>query len=280
LGVGRLTNIPSVNRFIMSRLFTIRIVDKFITSRLKTPFEVEGHKMYLTRPFLFVSFGGIYEPLETSLVKKLIKKGDVVVDLGAHIGYYTLIFAKLVGNEGKVFAFEPNPDNFALLNKNIKMNGYINVVTEQKAVANKTGKTRFYLSPDNAGDHRIYDLHDGRQFIEIDVTSLNDYFKEYEGRLNFIKMDIQGAEAAAIEGMSHLLSKNKVLKIMSEFWPSAMVGCDISPQDYLESLCQKGFRLYRLDDETNKIRPIEISRLLERFNTTNGSFTNLLMIRD
>lgn len=64
----------------------------------------------------------IHEPLMTEIIKRETKEGDVVLDIGAHIGYYTLMFARLVGKEGKVFAFEPDPDNFTLLKKNIEIN--------------------------------------------------------------------------------------------------------------------------------------------------------------
>ena len=67
---------------------------------------------------------GSYEPLETETVKREIKKGNVVSDIGANIGYFASIVAKLVGEEGKVFAFEPDPGNFALLERNVQTNGY------------------------------------------------------------------------------------------------------------------------------------------------------------
>jgi len=119
------------------------------------------------------------------LIKKYIQRGAVVLDAGAKIGYFTLIFARLVGDEGKVFAFEPAPENFALLKKNVEINGYQNVVIEQKAISNKTGKARLYLYEDHKGKHRIFDPGEGQQFIEIETIRLDDYFEQidYEGPL-------------------------------------------------------------------------------------------------
>ena len=74
----------------------------------------------------------------TDVVTKEIQPGDTVLDLGANIGYFTLLFAKLVGNNGIVFAFEPEPQNIALLTKNIKINNYKNVTLVPKAVSNTT----------------------------------------------------------------------------------------------------------------------------------------------
>lgn len=116
--------------------YPVKVINSFIISHLKSNFaEVQGHKMFLdSKDSLRLSIHGIYEPLETELAKKEVKKGNVVLDIGANIGYYTLIFAKLVGEDGKVFAFEPDPTNFALLKKNVEMNGYKNVMFVQKAV--------------------------------------------------------------------------------------------------------------------------------------------------
>jgi len=100
--------------------------------------EFEGLKMYFytndkhgMTAQLFM--GGHYEKYETNLFKRVVSEGMTVVDLGANIGYYTLLAAKLVGRKGKVFAFEPGPDNFSLLLKNIEANGYDNVIPVQKS---------------------------------------------------------------------------------------------------------------------------------------------------
>lgn len=201
------------------RFYPIRIAYHFILKGLESNFAIVlGHKMFLDPKDTFqLSTNGIYEEVTTNLVNKLIKQGDVVLDIGTCIGYYTLIFAKLVGKNGKVYAFEPEPTNFTLLKKNVEINGYENVVLVQKAVSNRSGKLRLFLSEENLGDHRIYDPHNGRNFIEVESIKLDDYFKNYNGEINFIKMDIQGAEGGALQGMFELLKKNKNIKIVSEF---------------------------------------------------------------
>jgi len=114
-----------------------KIFLKYLRPEIKIPefIHVMGHKMYLAQN-RYVSKQlvrhGIHEKNETNLVKSKIKEGEIVVDIGANIGYYTLIFAKLVGTSGKVFAFEPEPHNFHLLQKNLKANSYQNVTIEKK----------------------------------------------------------------------------------------------------------------------------------------------------
>ncbi|MEM4282315.1 MAG: FkbM family methyltransferase [Candidatus Woesearchaeota archaeon] len=262
--------------------YPIRVANNFIRSHLKLSFtEVQGHKMFLdSKDSLNLSIDGIYEPFETDLVKKVIKKGNVVLDIGANIGYYTLIFAKLVGKEGKVFAFEPDPTNFSLLKKNVEINCYKNVVLVQKAVSNKTGKVKLYLSETNKGDHRIYDSHDGRKSIEVEVIQLDDYFKNYNGKVDFIKIDIQGAEWGAVQGMLNLLKKNKTVKIVTEFWPIGLKRFGIGPDAYLKLLIELGFKLYEVNEQEKRIKPVNIPKLLEAYPPEKDDYTNLLCMRE
>lgn len=267
------------------RFYLVRVVHNFIISHLKPNYvQVHDHKMFLdSKDSLSLSITGIHEPFETELVKKEIRKGDVVLDIGANIGYYTLIFAKLVGEEGKVFTFEPDPDNFALLKKNVKINGYQNVILVQKAVSNKTAMIRLYLSEDNKGDHRIYDSHDGRKSIKIEATRLDDYFTNYNGRINFIKIDIQGAESGALQGMSNLLKNNKSVKIVTEFWPIGLKRFGTNPKEYLKLLIKYCFKLYHIAEQEKKIEPVNIalsySKILDKY-YPDGNFTDLFCIKE
>jgi FkbM family methyltransferase len=263
------------------KLPVVRTVHRFLVSRLKSGMVViEGNKMYLdSKDSLLLSVRGIYEPFETEFIKKEIRKGDVVVDIGANIGYYTLIFAKLVGPEGKVFAFEPDPVNFALLTKNIETNGYKNVEPVRKAVSNRTGVSRLYLSKSSAADHRIYDSKDGRKSIEIETVSLDDYFKSYKGKIDFIKMDIQGSEGAAIQGMPELL-KNSRLKMIMEYWPKAANKFGIDPESLLRLVSESGFKFFELDEKTKTLKPIEITDLRKPGLSPDHIHTNLLCRKD
>lgn len=258
----------------------IRIINNSVYSYLKSDFAVvQGHKMFLdSKDSLGLSINGIYEPFETELIKKEIKPGDVVLDIGANIGYYTLIFAKLVGGNGKVYAFEPDPTNFTLLNKNVEINGYENVVLVPKAVSNRSGKLKLYLSETNKGDHRIYNSYDGRKFVEIEGVKLDEYFKDYSGKIDLIKMDIQGAESIALQGMSELLKKNKSVKILSEFCPLYLKGAGTEPSEYLKLLLEHGFKLYEINERKKKIEPKTPEELLNIYSPKKGE-TNLFCIR-
>jgi FkbM family methyltransferase len=256
-----------------------------INSHIKNKvFKVNGHYMFLNGVLFNLSVGKHFEPLGTEIVKKEVKKGDIVLDIGANVGYYTLIFANLVGEEGKVFAFEPSPENFTLLKKNVELNGYgyKNVILEQLAVSNKTGKTWLYLSP-NLGDDRIYDPHNGSNFIEATTIRLDDYFNNYNENIDFVKMDIQGAEWAAIQGMTDLLQKNKKLKILMEFSPNLLRQFGAEPAKLLKLLLEHGFKLYNLNEREMTIEQTSPSKLLKTYPPERDiytNYTNLFLIKD
>jgi FkbM family methyltransferase len=269
----------------IKKFYLVKVIHSFLlrffVEPLKSNFvEVNGQKMFLDeKDSLSLSIWGIFEEFETKIVKEKIKKGDVVLDIGANIGYYTLIFAKLVGEKGKVFAFEPDPTNFSILKKNIEINGYKNVVLAQKAISDKNGKIKLYICEDNRGDHRIYDSHNNRQSIEIEAIRLDDYFKDYNGNINFIKMDIQGAEGGATQGMSNILQKNN-LKVISEFWPMGLKKFGIDPEEYLKLLTSSGFRIYEVDEQRKEVIMTDIQKLLKMYSPEKDEHTNLLLIKD
>jgi len=198
---------------------------------------------------------GVWEPEETKFLAKTLQLGMVFVDVGANIGYYTVIASAIVGNTGKVFAFEPDPKNFALLQKNIAGNYCQNVIAEQRAIAASAQRLLLYRSSNNSGDHRIYQpqgefIHQHgkrRSPIAVEALSLDDYFKDIPTRINFLKMDIQGAEYGAFVGMRKTLQQNSDITILAEFWPKGLGQAGVSPQVFLDEVRGSGFKIYRLD---------------------------------
>lgn len=275
-GIGRLPLVQRIYRFLYYHL---------ISKAAPLPpllMEVEGHKMYVSATSIDFAPSsarrGFYEKYETDLFKKIVKNGMVVVDIGANIGYYTLIAAELVGKNGKVFAFEPEPQNYALLVRNIEVNGYKNVVPVQKAVSDKVGTTRLYLSPDgNTGWHRIYDSHNGWDSIEIETVTLDEFFKDKEGEIDIIKMDVEGAELTILQGMSQILKRNDSLKIFTEFSPTLLEKFGSSPEEYLNQLINHGFKIYGVDERKEQIKPIDMDAPGQM--RSDWEFANLLCLK-
>ncbi|HLG93256.1 MAG TPA: FkbM family methyltransferase, partial [candidate division Zixibacteria bacterium] len=158
---------------------------------------------------------------------------------------------------------EPEPANFALLEKNVRANGCTNVILEQKAVANQGGKLKLYVSDQNKGDHQIYAFGERFAFVEIDAVRLDDYFRDYTGAVDVVKMDIQGAEALALEGAEKLLNKFPALKLFTEFCPEKLKACGTDPREYLYRLWAGGFRLQKIDDHKNGLLPVSVEDLLQ-----------------
>jgi len=261
----------------LDRYYIIRKGAKFLKSKLKSDFiEIDGHKMFLDSfDSLRLSINGVYEKESTEIVKRIIEKGDIVVDVGANIGYYTLLFAKLVGPNGKVYAFEPEPKNFNILKKNIKINGYNNVKLVQKAVSSITGKTKLYIASDNMGSHSMI-KNDQKEIISIDSIRLDDYFHEYKEKIKFIKLDIEGNEMEAIKGMISILKKNSEIKIMTEFNPFMLQKSGIEPKKYLEFLKEFDFKIYFPDKKTSKIIPVNIDEFPKKYTPKKRINVNLI----
>ena len=208
--------------------------------------EFDGRKMYLDKDdSLHLSIRD-YAPFHKQFVKKIIQKDDVVIDIGAHIGYYTLLFSELVGEKGEVFSFEPVIESFELLEKNIKENNFTNVTAIQKAVSNETKLTKLFLTP-NATTHKISNKHPSSEYIDVHSITLDEYFKEFDRNVNFIKCVSQGADFAVIQGMQKLLKKMDNLKIMIAFSPPRLTEFGSDPSEFLKTLVDSNFFIYEVN---------------------------------
>jgi len=198
-------------------------------------------------------------------LKSHVKKGDVVLNIGANIGYYSLFLGETVGKQGKVYAFEPFPDNFNLLSKNVKVNNLSQIKTIQQAVSEKSGKAKLYLEEYNQGGHSLAKSPKGKKHIEIDITSLNDFFPEAK-KIDFIFMDTEGADCAVFKGMSDIIKNNPHLKIITEFSPFSLKKFGEEPINYLKEIKKNKFKIYEIDEEREEsIRVKDIESFANKF---------------
>jgi len=209
-------------RYIRIKNFLIRNFIKITSRKRYIIKEILGSKMYLdltdTGICQELLFNDIREPLAIELVQKIIKPGDIIIDIGANIGYYALLEAKLTGGAGKVFALEPAVENIKILKKNISLNNYYNIEVFQLAVGGKNGVLPFYLSK-KSNWHSFFKSDTlaptiiGK--IPTKVVTL-DAFVEDKPFPTFIRMDVEGYELEIIKGMKKLLKLNRPLKILIE----------------------------------------------------------------
>jgi FkbM family methyltransferase len=192
------------------------------------------YPLYLPLYSVYKAFG---DRGERALVRRIVKPGMVVVDVGANIGIYTRYLAELVGPSGAVYAFEPSPLNFGRLQDNVRPH---NVTAIEAAVAEGSGAAELFLSDKANVDHRMYDSGDGRRRMEVRLVSLDDYFPAGT-RVDFIKVDVQGHEYSVLKGAVRLLKENPRIVCLLEFWPFGLAKAGVRPNDLLQFISDLGF---------------------------------------
>jgi FkbM family methyltransferase len=220
-----LSRIPGMHHFIRAFRQSSAVVHGF-------PIELDKEDS------LGLSLFGGFEPEQTALVETLVKPGETVVDLGAHIGYYTLLFSRLVGASGRVVAFEPSPDSCGILRRNVTSNGLANVSIVNAAAGASSRSGVLHLSA-NPLDHHT-EGQAGGSTVPIEVVALDSYLAP-PATIDFVKMDIQGAEPAALAGMERLLARSPNARILTEFWPNGIRRAGAEPDAFLARLKALGF---------------------------------------
>jgi len=221
-----------------------------------------AHTLDRVIALLLLKFG-MWEKGEMDLFKKTVKKGWTVLDIGANIGYPSLLLSSLVGENGKVIAFEPDKNNIQMLEKNIKANNCKNITIVPMAVSDHTGVGTLYISSSHSGDHRIYDLPDEKRKAQnINTIRLDDYFKS-SGKIDFVQMDVQGAEEVVFKGMKSLLNRNKSINILLEFWPEGLRKMGSSPVDFLKMIEKLGFQLAYINQSNGGVSKTSVKQCME-----------------
>lgn len=180
---------------------------------------VNAHTLRLpTRYFKY--FPETYEAENFGFLEDSCKPGAVIIDIGAHIGLFSVIAAQVTGKTGKVYAFEPAPSTFALLQKTVVINHEEQVIESfQQAVGAETGKITFFVSDGQADNsNSLVNYKDDRlmQGIDVAVTSIDNFVKEKNiSKLDFIKIDVEGAEYDTLRGAAETLKKLKPFCIVA-----------------------------------------------------------------
>lgn len=242
--------------FHLSRYHPLRINQKAFID------NVFGHRLYQNVDDIAID----YSPLsgmelqdvellngEVGFMIRELKQGDNVIDIGANVGLITLLLAKVVGPAGNVISFEPGPKSFALLKLNTLINGYKNITLTNKAVSSSSGIENLFICPTGESDNQVSvtDLeweNEVRIGMPIETVSLDDYFlSENDVKVDFIKIDTQGGEYKALQGMQNLLNRNRDIRLIIEYAPYLPLWKDLEPQRFLDLIRSLGFKIYDLD---------------------------------
>lgn len=223
---------------------------------------VFGHKMFLDSRDLSLTphiiMDGFWERWITNAFVDLIEKDSHVVDIGANVGYYSLLAASKLTGEGKITSFEANPGIAELLFDNIHINGFghkCQVV--QKAVYSENGKLNFKVFGKFLGSSSIYatdetakNFNDSLNNISVESVTLDSFFPAGE-KIDLIKMDAEGAEPYILRGAVRVLKENPNLKIIMEFSPSIIAVAYESVELFFNDLQSLGFKMYLIDYDSS-----------------------------
>jgi FkbM family methyltransferase len=224
---------------------------------------------------------GPWEPHETRLLISRLKPGDTFIDIGAYVGYYTLLAARRVGPTGRVIAFEPAPGNFDTLRRNARLNRLGNVTLEQKALSDKPGTLRLFLDDLYGMNHTIAGEGDDRHYINVEAIPLDDYLANVDFRVDVVKIDAEGAEGLILGGMTKTLDRFWDMKLVLEFSPELLRKTGVDPEEMLESLRQKGFesRVIEGGKPGRRLAKEEFPEFLQKMRRQGRSSENLFVFR-
>ncbi len=232
---------------------------------------------------------GMYESDTKRLIEDLVKPGMTVLDVGANIGYFSLLAAKLVGKSGVVWAFEPVPHLVDIIGKNIRDNGYeerIHLV--HMAVSNGVGTVKLHINDTVSAHSSLYaeasaylNAPTPTRQVPIEVASISlDAWAAQETwpKVDLVKMDVEGAEKLALEGMEELCRKNPDLKLIIEFNYRTLQVAETTPTQFFAALRACGFdHIYTIEGGLQPLDvPAGISTLVDRMQRDGSESVNLL----
>jgi FkbM family methyltransferase len=189
---------------------------------------------------------GTREVEATKIIKNLLKKGDVILEAGANVGYYVLLESKIVKNKGKIYAMEPEPKNYNYLIRNVQLNNLSNIAeTFPLAVSDKNEELTLYVSKDSNRHNIIHKKDYSDKKIKVKAVSIDNFLKGKK-RISWIRMDVEGAECKLINGMERTLRKTNGLKLFIELHPHITKDSRYSMIKFLKKLKKFGFETYKV----------------------------------
>lgn len=194
----------------------------------------------------YLHYCGIYGPRDVQTALRYLPVGGVLIDVGAHIGYYTLLAGTKVGPAGLVYAFEPEPNNFARLSRNLSLNHLPVVQCDRRALDAVVGERVLYLyGSDNTGRHSFapYQQDYGRRTVR--TTTLDEVAASVGRHIDLVKVDVEGAEAAVCRGGEGLLSSPSAPALLIELNDERLRAQGSSSALLASQLRHYGYRLFR-----------------------------------
>jgi FkbM family methyltransferase len=215
---------------------------------------------------------GVWDPDDGEALRRSLRPGMVVVDVGAHVGYFVLLAARAVGPAGKVIAVEPDPDNFRLLEANVARSPYRTISTVHAAAWDRAGTVRLALSGSNSGDHRVGLDEPERRSVTVPAVTLDELLSEES--VDLILLDTQGSERTVLEGARACIARSRPL-LQAEFWPDGIRALHGDPAAMVRFYRELGYEIAMLEAEVPRDAPPEL--LVSLAEAQRGGFCTLLL---
>lgn len=222
--------------------------------------EVDGLRLFGSlehRHYLWALRDGRQEPYTTELFKAAVKSGMTVCDIGAFIGYYALVAAQRVGSAGRVYAFDPDPISAAFLARNIAHNGMTEIVRAvAAAISSTSGDATFYTHGGDRSRNSLFPDHAAEAAsAPVRAYSLDEFLGE-DRRVDVIKMDIEGGEVHALDGMERTLRSSRDIVMFVECSPRALRAAGADAETLVARLRALGFEVMVIDEGRRELAPV------------------------
>ena len=204
-----------------------------------------------------------------------VTRDQIVVDVGANQGVFTLLFSRLVGPRGRVIALEPAPALFEALDENCRVNNAHNVTRLRTAAGETRSRGTLRCSRLNSGDNRLTDSLKGPSF-PVEVMPLDDILPTEQ--VHFVKIDVQGYESQVVRGMQAIMDRSPDIKVFFEYWPAGLAHAGRAPTDLFELFIDRGFSLFELS--RSGFRTFDWQRAARSRKPRSWSWTNVLAVRE
>jgi FkbM family methyltransferase len=201
---------------------------------------------------------GRYEKDWTAWMRAHVGAGMQVIDVGANVGYYTVLLATLVGPSGRVIACEPDPGNAALLRRSVAENGFSHVAVVEAAVTGSEGRATLYQDTAWHGVHslaRDNTVNPGDGRVDVVTVTLDALLGDAQADIDFVKMDAQGAELEILRGAARLLGQAHA-RLLMEVWPYGIRGLGGTVSGLVETLLAHGFSAWAME-KSRTLAPID-----------------------
>ena len=204
-----------------------------------------------------IYFLGEYEKFPTQIVKKYVQNGDICLDVGANIGWYSTLFSKLTGVDGQVHCFEPVPETFEILRRNINFNNLPNnIFLNEFGLGNEDRTLNIHIFEGQPNGHSSLAKRENEKSIEVpvEIKILDDYLVEKNiRRVDFVKVDVEGAELLFLQGAKKLFEQTAPPLMLIEMALNTSKNFGYLPQDLIEHLRKSAdYQFYKLDEAREK----------------------------